>query len=264
MAIIAYQKGEKTKLSENFDVPEFVCHGIGCCTTVYIDEQLVNFLQMIRDHFGKPVKITSGYRCPKHNKSVNGATASRHAKGQAADIVVEGVAPAEVAKYAESIGIKGIGLYETAKDGFFVHIDTRTNKSFWYGQAQAYRSTFGGKSSNTTTEEKTPVSASSGLTAFIKKIQAACGAGVDGLAGPETLSKTVTISAKKNNRHKAVRAVQERLLELGYDEVGKPDGVAGPFFTSAVIHFQMDHGCIVDGVITKRGKTWRVLLGMKK
>jgi len=54
------------------------------------------------------------------------------------------VAPREVAKYAESIGIKGIGLYETNADGHFTHIDTRTVKSFWYGQKEEYRSTFGG------------------------------------------------------------------------------------------------------------------------
>ncbi len=169
MAIRVYRKGEKTKLSENFKVPEFACHGTGCCTTVHIDEQLVTFLQMIRDHFGKPVTITSGYRCPDHNKSVNGATASRHAIGQAADIVVAGVAPAEVAKYAESIGIKGIGLYETKKDGFFVHIDTRTTKSFWYGQGQACRSTFGGASNNTNTSQKEDSAAPGGSVASTSK-----------------------------------------------------------------------------------------------
>ena len=36
----------------------------------------------------------------------------------AADIYIDGIAPAEIAKYAESIGILGIGLYETQKDGF--------------------------------------------------------------------------------------------------------------------------------------------------
>jgi uncharacterized protein YcbK (DUF882 family) len=49
---------------------------------------------------------------------------------------VKGVAPREVAKYAESIGIKGVGLYETSVDGHFTHIDTRTSKSFWYGQSE--------------------------------------------------------------------------------------------------------------------------------
>ena len=50
-----------------------------------------------------------------------------------------GVEPAEIAKYAESIGVLGIGLYDT-----FVHIDTRPYKSFWYGHQQEYRDTFGG------------------------------------------------------------------------------------------------------------------------
>ncbi len=144
MAIKTYKKGSSQKLSENFSVKEFGCKGKSCCFTVKIDAKLVEFLQEIREHFKAPVTINSAYRCTKHNKSVGGASSSRHVKGQAADIVVEGVKPAEVAKYAESIGVLGIGLYETAKDGYFVHIDTRTTKSFWYGQAQAKRTTFGG------------------------------------------------------------------------------------------------------------------------
>ena len=93
----------------------------------------MNYLQQIRTHFGKPVHINSGYRCATHNKKVGGAKASKHATGQAADIKINGVAPSEIAKYAESIGVLGIGLYETNSDGYFVHIDTRTTKSFWYG-----------------------------------------------------------------------------------------------------------------------------------
>ena len=145
MAIKTYKKGAKTKLSSNFHSYEFNCKGSGCCSETKIDEKLVEYVQKIRDHFGKPVTINSGYRCATHNKRVGGASGSNHTKGQAADIVVQGVAPADVAKYAESIGILGIGLYETASDGYFVHVDTRTTKSFWYGQGQAYRSTFGGK-----------------------------------------------------------------------------------------------------------------------
>lgn len=263
MAVKTYTKGSKTKLSTNFNVSEFACHGSGCCATVQIDEQLVTYVQKIRDHFGKKVTISSGYRCPTHNKNIGSSTGSRHAKGQAADIVVEGVAPAEVAKYAESVGILGIGLYETKKDGFFVHVDTRTSKAFWYGQGQAHRSTFGGATDNTTTTEKAAPAASYGLTEFIKDVQEACGAAVDGVAGPKTLSATVTLSAKKNARHAAVKAVQRRLFALGYVEVGKADGVAGPKFTSSVAHFQMDNGCTVDGEITAQKKTWRKLLGMK-
>lgn len=133
MAIKTYQKGSKVVLSSNFNSNEFDCHGSGCCSQTLVDEQLVKYLRKIRDHFGKSVNVSSGYRCATHNKKVGGATTSRHTKGQAADIYISEVAPAEIAKYAESIGILGIGLYETNADGHFVHIDTRTTKSFWYG-----------------------------------------------------------------------------------------------------------------------------------
>ena len=100
------------------------------------------------------------------------------------------------------------------------------------------------------------------LVKFIMDVQKACGAKVDGIAGPETLSKTVTISATKNRSHAVVKPVQRRLAELGYSEVGKADGVAGPMFTAAVCEFQHDNGCWVDGEITAKNKTWKKLLGV--
>lgn len=112
----------------------------------------------------------------------------------------------------------------------------------------------------TTTPTKTDSSYT--LKQFIKDVQKACGAAVDGIAGPETISKTVTLSSKKNRTHAAVKAVQKRLAALGYTEVGTADGIAGPKFTSAVAHFQQDNGCVVDGEITAKNKTWKKLLGM--
>ena len=144
MAIKTFVKGKPTSLSTNFKSTEFDCHGSGCCIQTKVDDKLVQYLQQIRNHFGKPVNISSGYRCETHNKKIGGATNSRHAKGQAADIYISGVTPAEIAKYAESIGILGIGLYETDADGHFVHVDTRETKSFWYGQSEKSRTTFGG------------------------------------------------------------------------------------------------------------------------
>lgn len=101
------------------------------------------------------------------------------------------------------------------------------------------------------------------LEQFIRDVQTACGAAVDGIAGPETLSKTVTLSASKNSRHAAVKAVQKRLYELGYTEVGEADGIAGVKFTAAVTAFQEDNRCWADGEITARNKTWKKLLGME-
>ena len=101
------------------------------------------------------------------------------------------------------------------------------------------------------------------LEQFVRDVQAATGAAVDGIAGPETISKTVTLSASKNRTHNAVKPVQKRLAALGYTAVGTADGIAGPMFTAAVVEFQEDNGCWADGEITARNATWRKLLGME-
>ena len=113
------------------------------------------------------------------------------------------------------------------------------------------------------TGEKTPQKEEYSLEKFVREVQAACGAQVDGIVGPETLSKTVTLSADKNDTHPAVKPVQKRLAALGYTQVGDTDGIAGPMFRSAVIAFQQDNDCWRDGIITARNKTWRKLLGME-
>lgn len=100
------------------------------------------------------------------------------------------------------------------------------------------------------------------LEQFIREVQAALGARVDGIAGPETFSKTVTVSEQKNRTHPVVKPLQKRLAALGYNEVGAPDGVAGPLFTAALVAYQEDHRCWVDGEITAGNKTWKTLLGM--
>lgn len=45
-----------------------------------------NILDPLREAYGKPITVTSGYRCPKLNTAVKGAKNSQHVKGQAADI----------------------------------------------------------------------------------------------------------------------------------------------------------------------------------
>ena len=50
-----------------------------------------NVLDPLREKYGKPIKVNSGYRCPKHNLAVGGATQSQHMKGEAADIVPAGL-----------------------------------------------------------------------------------------------------------------------------------------------------------------------------
>ena len=114
------------------------------------------------------------------------------------------------------------------------------------------------------TEAKKQPSADSNeytLTQFIKDIQKATGAKIDGIAGTETLSKTVTVSAKTHNRHAVVRPIQKRLNALGYN-CGVVDGAAGRKFTAAVMAYQKANNCVCDGEITKMHKTWQHLLGI--
>ena len=123
------------QLSPSFRVREFGCKG---SDVVLLDEELVVLLQCIREHFGKPVHITSGYRTAAHNAAVGGSKSSQHLLGRAADFYVEGVDVATVAAYAETLlpSRGGIGRYPkdakhpTRKTGW-VHIDTRANKSRW-------------------------------------------------------------------------------------------------------------------------------------
>jgi hypothetical protein len=100
---------------------------------------------------------------------------------------------------------------------------------------------------------------------FIREVQAILGAKVDGIGGPETLSKTITVSTILNRKHAIVRTIQKYLNSIGYD-CGTVDGVAGKKFTAAVKAYQKDvvkaSAKNQDGVITKKGATWKKLLGI--
>lgn len=58
-----------------------------------------NVLQPVRDHFGKGVKVNSGFRHPEVNAKVGGSKTSDHCQGQAADIEIPGVANADLAQW---------------------------------------------------------------------------------------------------------------------------------------------------------------------
>ena len=183
----SYKRSEKVQLSKNFRLDEFKCK-CGKCDPILLDEKLVELLQKIRDHFGKSVNVNSGYRCPSHNASpkVGGNPGSHHMKGMAADIRVEGVTPAEVAKYAESIGIQRIGLYDT-----FVHIGSDPSRHFWKGHESIPVETFGGKAQQTVTL-KLPVLKRGSEGGAVEALQVLLSAGTaydlaaDGHFGPKT------------------------------------------------------------------------------
>lgn len=69
---------------------------------------IVQCLQPIRDKIGKPMIITSGYRCSTLNAhpEIKGAENSQHTKGQAADFVIVGMAPDQIIEKIKSSGIE--------------------------------------------------------------------------------------------------------------------------------------------------------------
>ena len=99
-------------------------------------------------------------------------------------------------------------------------------------------------------------------TTFVRDLQAVIDANVDGIAGPETLSKTPTISTSTGWNHAAVRPLQVYLQSLGYD-LGKcgVDGQFGKDMKVCIKKYQTDNGLpIVDGKISAKMYTWKKLL----
>ena len=123
-SLVKIPTGEQ--LSTHFKDYEFACR---CCGK-YITppDELLQVLEQIRHAYSAPVVITSGYRCPAHNKNVGGATHSRHIVGDAVDIKVSNVDAIDVYATADTLvgGSGGVGKYPT-----WVHIDWRGYRARW-------------------------------------------------------------------------------------------------------------------------------------
>ena len=124
-----------TPLSAHFKAREFAC--ADGSDPIFIDDELVTLLEVLRLHFGRPVVVTSGFRTAAHNAAVGGARFSQHCYGRAADIRVQGIPVEQLAAYAETClpGTGGIGRYppRAGRAVGWVHVDTRPAKSRWTG-----------------------------------------------------------------------------------------------------------------------------------
>jgi uncharacterized protein YcbK (DUF882 family) len=124
--LIKIQKGQPVQITNHFSSTEFECPCTNC-TINYVDDQLVNKLEDLRVDYGSPIRITSGYRCPKHNEEVGGVSASAHQSGLAADIQPSVVNVDELDKLYDLayISFDNIGDGRRLK---FVHLDVRPSK----------------------------------------------------------------------------------------------------------------------------------------
>jgi hypothetical protein len=117
---------EPGRLSANFTEAEFRCRGTGRLPAGGMNPRLIEALQAIRDRYGVPVIINSGYRSVEHNRAVGGSPNSQHIHGNAADFVVRGVCPLQVFRDLDPTWSGGLGRYNT-----FTHIDVRPNRTRW-------------------------------------------------------------------------------------------------------------------------------------
>lgn len=125
------------KLTNNFSLEELVYsetaikNGINNCAYVDVLNNLsnlcINVLQPLRDHFNKPVIITSGYRCKKLNELVGGVSNSQHVKGEAVDLIVLGEDLKDVYNYMKNNLPFDQLLFERSNTAQWIHVSFTTN-----------------------------------------------------------------------------------------------------------------------------------------
>lgn len=108
----------------NFSPKEFVCSH---CNGEGIQSALLDKLQAMRTEYGKPMRITSGYRCPQHPIEVKKSVPGAHALGLAADIGVEGAEAHTILRLAMKHGFTGVGVQQKGT-GRFIHVDVRSGQ----------------------------------------------------------------------------------------------------------------------------------------
>lgn len=108
-------------LTRNFTRAEMACK---CCGVCLMRDNFMAKLQALREAFGAPITVTSGYRCPAHNRQVGGAKGSQHVKGNASDLYAKDMD--RLLKLAKEIFINA-----TPGPGF-IHVDEGPKRNWEY------------------------------------------------------------------------------------------------------------------------------------
>ena len=223
--IKSYLNGNE-RLSTHFKAGEFSCK---CCGKIKVDSALVNLLELIYSALDcSKIVVSSGYRCPEHDKAVGGSGSGRHTLGMAADICCYGqdgnpIESKYVACAAEDLGVYGIGL-NCGGNRHYTHIDSRTASDKWWGD-ESFKGNPGIQRIN-------------GCTSFHDYCDVPrkdCP-----YAAPESL-------IRYGSRGDGVRWLQWQLNAAGYS-CGQVDGIAGTKTVSAIRAYQQANGLVVDGL----------------
>ena len=113
---------------KHFTRGEFACK---CgCGRADMQPLFLGRLQALRMIWGKPMIITSGYRCPDHPVEKAKASPGTHAQGIAADIGVSGADAVTLLRLALDANFTGIGVQQKG-NGRFLHLDIREHPAIW-------------------------------------------------------------------------------------------------------------------------------------
>ncbi len=135
MAVKTYASNDRTQLSAHFNVQEFKCK-CGQSHDILISDELIQKLEELYIALGcSKIIVTSGYRCPEHDKAVGGTSSGQHTKGTAADVCCYGqdgqpISSKTVCCKAQDLGFGGIANITSSYQ--YTHLDVRTGYR-WLG-----------------------------------------------------------------------------------------------------------------------------------
>lgn len=125
MSLITWSRGRVQPVSQHFSTKEFTCK-CGVCSMQKIEGELIKRLEEVRELYGRPIQVTSGYRCERYQEALRkqglqtSTGPSTHQEGRAADITGEDLDELELACTKV---FKAIGVAKT-----FLHVDLRDDK----------------------------------------------------------------------------------------------------------------------------------------
>jgi uncharacterized protein YcbK (DUF882 family) len=108
--------------TEHFSNKDLACP---CCRTNGMRIHFLRELEILRIWWGRPLTLSSAFRCPAHNARVSKTGESGpHTKGLAVDVLVSGQDAFRFLKYAIASGFPGIGINQAGPMGSrYIHID---------------------------------------------------------------------------------------------------------------------------------------------
>jgi zinc D-Ala-D-Ala carboxypeptidase len=114
----------------SWESPYFTHDEMRCqhCGKDGMNPEFMAKLTELREYYDKPMKVTSGYRCPEHPIEARKARRGAHTYGRAVDIAVKGSEAHEfIVAVAKSGLFNRIGVQQKG-DGRFIHLDNMTDR----------------------------------------------------------------------------------------------------------------------------------------